>query len=179
VETTFYAEPELAAEALARGDADSANGTVRAFCPATAKGAGIVSIIEQVANEFQILAIPEIRECADLDGKRFSISGESAANSAMSFAYIDANCPGIEPQIVIISGSENRAAALLADEIDASPLELADVLQIEKASPGKFHTLTNFAQDPVSGLHTGDHGWPTAWVGTCSGRNGDRRAAPG
>ncbi|MFQ5855417.1 MAG: ABC transporter substrate-binding protein [Anaerolineae bacterium] len=147
VTPTFYAQSELAVEALARGDADFGNGADRTFWAAISKGANIVTIMEQAANGWAIFAIPDIQTCEDLGGRRFAQHSEGAVSKAMSDAYILENCPGTEPEILIIPGSENRAAALLAGEIDASPVELADAVQIELQRPGEFHVLANFAVD--------------------------------
>ena len=147
VQHTNYAQTELIVEALARGDADFGGASSRSLWAAVSKGANVMTIMEQMANEWQIYAIPEIQTCADLDGRRLAQHSESSAGKAMTDAYIAANCPGIEPQLLIIPGSENRAAALIASEIDATPLAIADVLQLEREAPRRFHTLTNFAVD--------------------------------
>lgn len=144
---TFYAQSELAVDALARGDADFGNGAERTFWAAAAKGAPIRSVVEQAANAWSIYAIPEIKTCADLQGMRLAQHSEGAVSKAMTDAYLQENCPGTEPNVLIIPGSENRAAALLAGEIDATPVELSDAVQIELQAPGRFHILTNFAKD--------------------------------
>lgn len=147
IEPTFFGQPELAVEALARGDVDIGSGSTRQYWAAVEKGANIATIMEQTANEWQIVAVPGIETCADLHGRRLAQHSEGAAGKAMSDAYIAEHCPGTEPLLLYIPGSENRAAALLAGEIDATPLALADVLQLEQDAPGRFHTLTNFALD--------------------------------
>jgi NitT/TauT family transport system substrate-binding protein len=93
------------------------------------------------------VAIPEIRTCADLDGRRLAQHSEASVSKAMSDAYIAETCPSTKPQVLIIPNSRNRAAALLAGEIDATPLKLADFMQLEREAPGRFHTLTNFSED--------------------------------
>jgi NitT/TauT family transport system substrate-binding protein len=147
VTPTFFAQSELAVEALASGDADFGNGADRTFWAAVSQGAPIVTIMEQAANSWAIFAVPEIQTCEDLGGMRFAQHSEGAVSKAMSDAYLLENCPDTEPEILIIPGSENRAAALMAGEIDASPVELADAVQIELERPGDFHILTNFAID--------------------------------
>ena len=141
---TFYDKPELAVEALARGDADIGNGSTRTYWAAVGKGAQIATIMDEQANAWQIVAGPAIRSCADLDGRRFSVSGEAAVSSTMAESYIRENCPGVKREIVLISGSPNRAAALLAGQIDATVLELADVIQLEQQAPGRTHSLVDF-----------------------------------
>jgi ABC-type nitrate/sulfonate/bicarbonate transport system substrate-binding protein len=48
---------------------------------------------------------------------------------------------------VVIEGSPNRVAALLADQIDASPVELGDSIQIDAEASDRFSLLTSFAED--------------------------------
>ncbi len=144
---TFYAQSELAVQAVASGDAEFGNGADRTFWAAVSQGASILTIMEQAANGWSVYAIPEIQACADLSGKRFAQHSEGAVSFAMSEAYLKENCPDATPEIVIIPGSENRRAALLAGQIDATPVELADAIQIELEAPGKYHLLTNFAKD--------------------------------
>jgi ABC-type nitrate/sulfonate/bicarbonate transport system substrate-binding protein len=60
--------------------------------------------------------------------------------------YVAENCPGTEPNYVIIAGSENRLAAMIADEVEASPLELVDILLLEAETGDRHHSLTNFAE---------------------------------
>jgi ABC-type nitrate/sulfonate/bicarbonate transport system substrate-binding protein len=145
--TTSFAQSELAVEALARGDSDFGFGSSRTYWAAVPKGANIVSIMERSVNDFSIVTVPEIRTCSDLDGRRFAQHSEGAVSKAMSDAYILKNCPGIEPEILIIPEGANRAAALLVGEIDATPLKLADSLQVERQAPGQYRTLANLAAD--------------------------------
>jgi len=152
-----FAESVYATDALATGGVSVAMGSTNSFWNAASQGAPVVTVMEQVANLWQVYAVNAIQACADLDGKRFAISGENAVNAKMMNAYIAENCPGIEMQIVIIQGSQNRAAALLAGEIDATPVELADALQLAHDAPGEFHTLTNFGQDLPRLRTTGYH----------------------
>jgi ABC-type nitrate/sulfonate/bicarbonate transport system substrate-binding protein len=154
VRTTSFAQSELAVEALARGDSDFGFGSSRTYWAAVGTGANIVSIMERSANDFLIVTIPEIQTCAHLDGRRFAQHSEGAVSKAMSDAYIQKNCPGIEPEILLIPEGENRAAALLVGEIDATPLKLADYLQVERRAPDQYRALANLAADLPS-LKTG------------------------
>jgi NitT/TauT family transport system substrate-binding protein len=54
-------------------------------------------------------------------------------------------CPAAAPEILIIPGSENRAAALLAGQIDATTAEPADVVQLLAQASDRFHVLVDFA----------------------------------
>lgn len=144
---TNFAAASIAVEALARGDDDVGLGGMRNYWAAVNQGAGLITVAEQVANIWLVYASPDVAECADLDGKRLAISGENSLSAAMTRVYIQEKCPGAEPQIVLIQGSSNRAAALLSGEVDATPVELADAIALEQEAPGQFHVLTNFGHD--------------------------------
>jgi ABC-type nitrate/sulfonate/bicarbonate transport system substrate-binding protein len=56
-----------------------------------------------------------------------------------------APCNGT-PNYLIVPGSENRAAALVNDQIDASPIELADWININRNNPGRFIVVQDLAK---------------------------------
>jgi NitT/TauT family transport system substrate-binding protein len=153
VVSTFFARAQLAAEALARGHADIGNGSTRTYWAAIGKGAGIATLMEQVGNGWSIVAVPAVRSCADLHGRRLAISGEGSVSGAIAVAYLRSRCPGVEPQVAIIAGSEHRAAALVSGRIDATALELADAVHLGFRAPGRFRTLVDFSTD-LPGLKT-------------------------
>lgn len=146
VETTAFAKPELATEAVAQGQADIGFGASRTAWAAIQSGAPLVTVMEQVANNYAVLALPEIQACGDLQGRRVGVNSEGSLTHAMLAAYIQQNCPGTKPEYVVISDSGARAAALLAGELDSTPLTLANVLDIELRAPGRFQTLFSFAE---------------------------------
>jgi ABC-type nitrate/sulfonate/bicarbonate transport system substrate-binding protein len=52
----------------------------------------------------------------------------------------------ITPNWMIIPGSEVRAEALMRGQLDATPAEIGDVLNILSAKPGQFHVLISYAK---------------------------------
>jgi NitT/TauT family transport system substrate-binding protein len=155
VEPTFFASAELAVEALSRGDADFAAGSVRTYWAGIQKGANLVMIMEQACNSWTIYAASDIQTCGAIAGKRLAVSSEGSGHTAMTQTYIRENCPGIEYDLVLVPGSQNRAAALLAGRIDVTPLEMADAIQVDRKAPGKFHSLADFATGLPNLLTTG------------------------
>lgn len=147
VTPTFYAQSELATAAVASGQADFGFGSSTVWMNAIQKGAPIVGLMKQVANGWSVMAIKDVQSCQDIDGMRVAIHSEGSASVAMFRAYVDQNCPGIEPNYLIIPGSENRAAALLAGEIDVTPSELIDSIRIAAQRPDDFHRMVDFATD--------------------------------
>ena len=142
---TFFAQPELAVEALASGEADFGFGSSRTYWAGIQQGGRITTIMEESSNGWSIVGITEIVDCDDIDGRRLAFHSEGSVAKAMTDAFIRQNCPGIAPEVLIIPGSENRAAAMLAGQIDVTPLEPADVVQLLQKAPDRFHVVVDFA----------------------------------
>lgn len=144
-EPIFFSGAELSVAALSKGDVHFGNGSTRTSWAAIAKGADIVTVMEQAANAWSIVSTTDITSCAGLQGKRIAITSTGSLNAALLSAYLQMNCPSIEPRIILIANSENRAAALMAGKIDAAPLETSDFLRVKRMAPGRFHALVDFA----------------------------------
>jgi len=147
IEYTVLDASELLAEGVASGEFAFASGANNGILKAVSKGANIKAITARVNNEWTLYARKDITSCAGLAGKRVAIHSQGAVSTAMVKNYIAANCPGTEPEYVVIEGSPNRVAAMLADQIDASPLELSDSLTIDTQAGDRFAMLTSFVTD--------------------------------
>jgi NitT/TauT family transport system substrate-binding protein len=143
----FFSDDALSIEAVSSGEAEVGTGGARAVIAAMSKGAPLKFIVEQAANEWSLYTTNEIQQCSDMDGKRLAIHSESGSSAMMTRAYIRENCDGISPNWMIVPGSENRAAALMAGEIDATPAELSDAINIDQQRPGEFNLMANFGRD--------------------------------
>lgn len=157
VVATFFAGADLEVAALAHGDLDMGNGSTRTHWSADAKDAGILTLMEEASDDWSIVAENAIQSCADLDGKRIAYSSSGALNAALLKAYLEQNCPTAKPQILLIPNSPDRASALLSGNLDATPLELVDLMDVQKQAGDKFHTLVNFAQAIPQVKTTGVH----------------------
>ena len=147
VETTYFSQTELAVQSLVQGEVDLCSASSRSFWLASAKGADIATIMESKGNEWQLYSVRSIQTCGDLQARRLAQHSESAIGKTMTDIWIEENCPGTEPEVLIIPGSTNRAAALLAGQIDATPVAIADWIYLEDQAPGRFHSLVSFARD--------------------------------
>lgn len=151
---TFYAQGELAAAAVASGQADFGVGASTVWIGAIQQGAPLKGVVEQAKNGWSVMAVNDVETCEDVDGMRTAIHSEGSVSTAMLRAWIQDTCPDIEPNYLVIPGSENRAAALMAGEIDVTPSELIDSIQINALRPGEFHRIANFGAD-LPNLKTG------------------------
>lgn len=147
IETPFLAESELSVEGVASGLFEMSHGTAQSTMIANQAGASMRWLVERVSNEWTLFTRRTIETCSDLDGVRLAIHSEGSVSGAMVRSYIEETCPDARPDYLIIPGSSNRAQALLSDQIDASPVELSDALNLQRQAGDRFHILANFSQD--------------------------------
>ena len=147
ITTQEIAESELVTAGVAAGDFAFGSGANNATMAAVEKGANLKAVVARVANEWTLYARTDIADCAGLAGKRLAIHSQGAVSTAMVRNYIETVCPGTEPEYVVIEGSNNRVAAMLADQIDASPLELSDSITIDTEASDRYHQIASFAKD--------------------------------
>ncbi|MGP3920222.1 ABC transporter substrate-binding protein [Nonomuraea sp. 10N515B] len=146
VKVVELAEPELAIEGLAKGDyAISAEATSPALI-AIEQDAPIKIIADVIGNQWAIYGKPGISSCDDLSGRPFGIFSEGAVATAMAKEWVGAHCgAGKKPNYLTIGGSDVRAQALVAGEIDATPLEISDVVALESGT-SKFAQVVDFGK---------------------------------
>jgi len=131
IETPKVAEPELLVEGLINGEFQFSSETTTAALLGAQLGGDIKVIADLTLNSWTLYGTSDIVECANLDGKRLAIHSEAGVSTALVRNYIEAECPEASPEYLVIAGSPNRYAALLAGEINASPLELSDAIALE------------------------------------------------
>jgi NitT/TauT family transport system substrate-binding protein len=145
IEKVVFSSSELGTEATAKNEVQWGSGATSSSLLAVQKGAKLPLIVEKVANHWVVVSKPGLQKCEDLNGKGLAIHSEGAVSTAMVRTWVDTACKG-KPNYLVISGSQNRAAALINGQIDATPLELVDWVNIETLHPGKFRLLVDFAQ---------------------------------
>ena len=153
IETPELAESELVTEGVAQNEFQFGSGANNSSMAAIEQGAEIKWIIDRTLNEWQVYAREGIETCEDLVGSRVAIHSPGSVSGAMLLDWVNNNCPedvaaSYEP--LIIEGSQNRLAALLADQIDASPVEFGDAIILEEE--GGFGRVVSFSAD-LPGLH--------------------------
>lgn len=97
-------------------------------------------------NEFIMAAKAEYTDCASLDGARVAIHSESSFVGQIALQWFQQDCPDANPEIMIIEGSENRLAALLEDQIEASPIDLQDWVLLNNERPDTYVIVENLVE---------------------------------
>jgi ABC-type nitrate/sulfonate/bicarbonate transport system substrate-binding protein len=164
IETPELAESELVTEGVAQGEFQFGSGANNSSLAAIAQGAEVKWIVDRTLNEWQVYAREGIETCEDLVASRVAIHSPGSVSGAMLRNWVNENCSedaaaAYEP--LIIEGSQNRLAALLADQIDASPVEFADALILEEE--GGFVNIASFAED-LPDLHPTSVYGSTEWM---------------
>ena len=146
IETPELAASELQVEGVARGEFQMSTGATNAVAVAVEQGSPVHMFVSRVRNEWTLYAASDYPTCESLGGARLAIHSEGSPATFMTRNWIEETCPGTQPSYIILPGSENRYAALLAGEIDASPIELSDAIKLEAEGGDAYTRLTSFAE---------------------------------
>lgn len=140
----FFPKTDLAVQAVVAGEAEIGSAAGIAVVKAVESGMNLRIIGEQVRNEWQLVAPVSIKDAKQLDGKRVGYHAPITVTEAL--VKWMAKHYKINPTWMIVPGSDVRAEALMRGQLDATPAEIGDVLNILKAKPGQFHVLISYAK---------------------------------
>ena len=141
---TFFPKTDLAVQAVVAGEADIGSAAGIAVIKAVENGLNARIIAEQVRNEWQLVAPVSIKDPKQLDGKKVGYHAPITVTEAL--VKWMANHYKITPNWMIIPGSDVRAEALMRGQLDATPAEIGDVINILNSKPGQFHVLMSYAK---------------------------------
>lgn len=164
IETPELAESELVTEGVAQNEFQFGSGANNSSLAAMEQGAEIKWIVDRTLNEWQVYTREGVETCEDVVGSRVAIHSPGSVSGAMLADWIRNNCPddvAASYQPLIIEGSQNRLAALLADQIDTSPVEFGDAFVLE--AEGGFARVVSFSAD-LPGLHPTSVYGNSSWI---------------
>lgn len=146
--SVFLPRPELAAQALIRGEADLVRLDAITASNVIARGARLAMISALGLSEWVLVTPKTITAPRQLARKRIAVhSLSSMSNAVVQYAIKKHGI--IAPQVLIIPGSPARAQALLQGEVDATSLFLIDAIRLQALAPDRFHVLIDFKDLPV------------------------------
>ena len=64
----------------------------------------------------------------------------------LALQWLAATCPETNANITVIEGSDNRLAALVAGQLDASVIDLQDWALLQQAMPGAFEVTSDYTK---------------------------------
>ena len=147
VEVISFAKTSLIPPALDKGDIEVSDANVTLVWAAAAQGADIRTIVGKVNTSFLLVSTKDINDCRDLDGKALTFATRQSVGYVMFQQHVARNCPGIKNDVILISDSPSRVAALQAGQVAAAYCDLEEWLQLQRTAPDKYQVLINFAQE--------------------------------
>jgi NitT/TauT family transport system substrate-binding protein len=145
VEQRYSEDAATAVQAMTQGEIQiGTNIGVNVGVPAANAGAEIVDVIATQRPTWALAVRPEIDSFSDLEGATLAVHGEASFTRAVADWYAERE--GFDYQQLIIPGSEVRAEALAQGEIDASVIDLPDVIQLSQVYPGEFEVLETIGE---------------------------------
>lgn len=148
---------------LQRGSIEVGNVDYDAAVSAVAENLPIKIIyISQTTPEYQFVAAPDIKTLADLAGKKVGYQEPGSQTEIFAKNIVKQQAPEIydEVDFLALAESSRRAQAIVAGQLDASPLETINLAQLEEQ--GEYHSLANWSD--LSGAAKEALG--TAWITT-------------
>lgn len=147
IEETLFDTPETLSQAVATGQVNigvTSSGTVFSAVDA---GAPVKAFLGLNRPDYVMVAKAGLDSCESLDGKRLAIHSREGTTGTLTGKWISEVCPDTEPNMLIVPGTENRIAGLIADQIDALPVDLIASMQLTKQYPDTY-TLIDGYGDP-------------------------------
>jgi ABC-type nitrate/sulfonate/bicarbonate transport system substrate-binding protein len=156
IQVTEFPSTSTEIQAATEGAIDIASASAAATMTAIDAGLTNKFFMARYINEFVLVSKADYPTCESLDGRNVAIHAQTDITGLLTLSWFENNCPDAEPAIQIIDGSENRLAALLQDQLDASPLDLQGWQQLEAERPGEFQIIANFVEDfpVVAGVYS-------------------------
>jgi len=142
---------------LIRGDAHVGNIGLTEAIKAAQTGVPIkIFYVSQQRFEFVMVGQPGITELGQLAGKKVAYHSPGSGTEILQRELVRQHDPALEDKIdwVVLPESPNRAAAMIAGEIDVTSLEFADVLTLQEEGEfpllGQWSDIEGPSQDAIS-----------------------------
>lgn len=140
-----FGSDDLALQALSQNKVQFLSDSLPPTASAVAKLPNIVVIGARANNQWDFVSKNSITDCSQLDGKKLGLFSKGGVSTAYVNLYFQKNCPNVKPQTIITPDSTLRRQALVAGQLDATPLQASDAVQVLSTGSDKFHELANFA----------------------------------
>lgn len=140
VEQQFVEDATIAIQSLVSGDAQiGTNIGVNVGLIAVDEGAEIVDVMATQRPTWAFVSRNEFTSVDELKGLTVGVHSETSFTKALADFYDATYDLGMTQ--LIIPGSEVRAEALANDQIDASVIDLPDIVRLTLTYPGSFTVL--------------------------------------
>lgn len=144
--TIEFDSPDIQTQALLNGDIDIALMGPATVFAANSAGANLRMIARNNTIDWMVVAGAEIESCDQLDGELVAYHSTGSTSTAHLRRYLAETCPDAEPNFIVLSGSSNRAAALLEGQILGTIVRLEDWLAVTGGNDERVHILAMLAE---------------------------------
>jgi len=145
VEHRYLEDGPTAVQAITQGEAEiGVDIAINVGVPAVEAGADIVDVVATQRLTWAMAAAPDITSMEELEGRKIAVHAEASFTNAVADYFAEQY--GYDFEKLIIPGSEVRAEALAQGQIDASILDLADIVQLSAEYPGTFGVLMTIGE---------------------------------
>lgn len=141
VETTDFDDNTVAVQAMTQGSLDLAFLPISTAWAAIQEGAKIVTVLDSAGDTRMLVTTSDIKKCSDLNGKQVAVPNMTGTQTLLLQAYIKKNCPEAAIEMLVISGTGNRLAALVANQLNGALLDLSNILQMERQGITNLNVL--------------------------------------
>ena len=138
---------DLALQALSQNKIQFMSVPIPQAASALAKLPSIRVIGTRSNNQWTFLAKSSITSCGELHDKNVGLFSTKGVSTAYVDMYFNQECPGIEPHTIITADSTLRRQSLVGGQLDATPLQATDAVQVLATDSHRFHELTSFATE--------------------------------
>lgn len=145
-----FDSPDFQTQALLNGDIEVASMGPATVFAANLAGADLRIVSNNNRIDFIVLAKSDIAACADLDGQIVAYHSTGSTTTAHLYRYIADNCPDISPNYMVLSGSANRAAALLNGQIAGTIVRMEDWIAATGGEDERARILAVLAADQAT-----------------------------
>jgi ABC-type nitrate/sulfonate/bicarbonate transport system substrate-binding protein len=142
---TFYNGFPPARTALLRGDVEVMQLNLNSMITSNQQGANLRALIRMAPNEWVLLTPVSIKTPPDLNGKRIGIHGPATLTEQLVKATIKKYA--LKSDVLVVPGSDARIQALISKQLDATPAELADFLELKQSKPRDYHAVIDYNKE--------------------------------
>jgi ABC-type nitrate/sulfonate/bicarbonate transport system substrate-binding protein len=136
IEDVHFAGPQLNATALSEGAVPLSVAQYSFVLELVQRQNTIRYLMENNPGEFVLIARQDLATCQGLNGQRLAVQVPAGAFYTGLQRWLAA-C-GSSANNLVIPGGENRVVALMNGQIEATQVQLADFLDLDARTPGRY-----------------------------------------
>ena len=142
---TFFNGFPPARTALLRGDVEIMQLNLNSMITSNQQGANLRALMRMAPNEWVLVTPVSVKTPQDLNGKRIGIHGPATLTEQLVKATIKKYA--LKSDVLVVPGSDARIQALVSKQLDATPAELADFLELRQSKPRDYHAVIDYSKE--------------------------------